>query len=284
MSPTVLEAVWRSNYAEDVDDERSRKRRRFNSSQSSAVDSGYNSASDEDNVKASSSSSTCSQHDPVSPRDIDPPPPLGRLRRRMNSEPCSSTRLRPVLCRQSVSKMQPHHDRQRLDRRWSQPEFTGPSLRSDRDADLEIIAAQHQIAVARQRLYGRNGVLPTKPIAKKDLGSVGPKTDRPTDVFGLFVQGCRVMDHERNLLSSLFNHADVFTAPQPAEPSAPLVEEVEVEQPVHFAGLVIPADIGNDDQDFETFEEEEPAVVNNDIECFFNLDEASTPSDGGCSN
>ncbi|RMD39239.1 hypothetical protein DV735_g5891, partial [Chaetothyriales sp. CBS 134920] len=285
MSTAAPEAVRRCHHGGDVDEERSRKRRRFDSPQSSSVDSGYNSASDEDHCKASSSTAS-SHYEPASPQDIDPALPMGRLRRRLNSEPCASTRVRPVLSRKSAARMQPQHDRQRLDRRRSQPEFAGALPRSDRDADLEIVAAQHQIAVARQRLYGRNGVLPTKPIAKKDLGSVGPKIDRPTDVFGLFVQGCRVMDHERNLLSSLMNHSHsphFVTAAPPPEPAAPVLEECEVEQPVHFPGLVIPVDTGNDDQDFDTFEQE-PEVVNNDIECFFNLDEASTPSDGGSSN
>ncbi|RMZ82119.1 hypothetical protein DV737_g2236, partial [Chaetothyriales sp. CBS 132003] len=173
------------------------------------------------------------------------------------------------------------HDRQRLDRRWSEPESGRVSLRSNRDADLEIIAAQHQIAVARQRLYGRNGVLPTESTTKKDLGCVGPKIHKATDVFGIFVEGCRVMDHERNLLSSLFNPPDARTTVSPLDPLTPSVEENEVEQAVHFPGLVMPADTDNDDQEFETFEYVADAA-NNDIECFFNLDEASTPSDGEC--
>ncbi|RMZ89339.1 hypothetical protein DV736_g3439, partial [Chaetothyriales sp. CBS 134916] len=280
MSPVpALEAVRRYPYGEDVDVERSRKRRRLNSPQSSAaLDSGYNSASDEDHVKGSSAS-TCSRQEPASPQDTDSAP-LGELRPRMNSEPCSSTRTPPVLFRQFASRRQPH-DRQCFDRRWSEPESARNSLRSDRDADLEIIAARHQIAVARQRLYGRNGVLPNKPTAKKDLGCVGPKIHKATDVFGIFVEGCRVMDHERNLLSSLFNPPDAMATISPLDPLTPSVEETEVEQVVHFPGLVMPADTGNDDQDFETFENVAD-VGNNEIECFFNLDEASTPSDGEC--
>jgi hypothetical protein len=149
-------------------------------------------------------------------------------------------------------------------------------------ADLEILSAQHQIAMARQRLHSYSGSRQADHHDQTDSGwTAGPKAACSSNILTRVFDGCRVMSQERSMLASLVDAPEEAVEIESLPPLELTREEKqEVEREVHFAGLTMPVSFDEDEQDVEP----EAFLDNPDeagVDDFFMLDEASTPSEEG---
>ncbi len=277
-----LNALRKYTYGGEALDERATKRRRMNSTYSSistastAADSGYNS---EDNVSSKDSPPALAPEASKPEFSSQQSTASTQKRRRVNSEPVLSSRVPAEFVQRYLSHMHPA-DRQRYTNSYPAQCASVFSPSSARDADLEIVTAQHQIALARQRLHSYSGPVHADRPRQADLGwTAGPKAACSSNIVTRLFDGCRIMSHERNLLDSLLSPSAETVKHKPA----PLVqltaeEKKEVEKEVNFAGLAMPANLDDEEQEYEpgTYHDE---AADSGFEDFFKLDEASTPGE-----
>ena len=303
-----LNALKKYTYQESSSQPGPAKRRRLNSTCSSssmistAADSGYNSADDASAKVSQIASQPVSQvglissAKPNSAEAANLPARLGndlvgadkaqgnsQKRRRVNSEPLLSSHTQTNFLQTSIYCM-PLSDRPQLAASSPSSIRYPASSANVRDPDLEIVAAQHQIALARQRLHSYSGpVHTTKPDQAHPGWTAGPKAASSTDIFTRLFDGCRIMGNERNLLSSLAASSEQALKTQPA-PQVELTadEKKEVEAEVQFAGLAMPAHLDDEDElDYEPGAYHHESESGNGFEDVFKLDEASSPSKRG---
>ena len=284
-----LNALKKFTYDEDRTHERVTKRRRMNytfstlSTASTAVDSGYN--SEEDARKWSLAPSTDDTVFGNTDHSAESSKKEALERRRVNSEPLPMSIAQSQHFQRFVARMHPSDKDRHQNKRQFSTSSESAVASSPRDPDLEIIAAQHQIAMARQRLHSCSVPSNSAKHDKTDLGwTAGPKAACSSNIFTRVFDGVRVMDHERSFLSLL---ADPEETPEVQQPQVPprvtrppvhlsAEEKREVEREVTFAGLAMPTSFDEEDEHFQPSAYSEDAG-DSGFDDFFKLDEASTP-------